>query len=370
MDQISATDIRLQNRTLMRELRAAFERVLLEDEPILGSAVGDFERAFARWLGTNHAVGVGNGTDALLLALRALDIGAGDEVLVPANAYPAAVLAVLQAGGRPVLVEPNLDDHCIDPRAAAEALSTRSRAIVAVHSFGLPADMEAIAALAADADLRVIEDAAEAYGAELGGRKAGTLGDLGCFSFHPRKILGAIGDAGAVATASGDLADRLRALRDFGRGASGEWEERAWNTRLDTLQAAFLRVKLARADESIFRRRRHAERYQEAFADLPIQRPVDTETRCHAWCRYVIGVEAARRDELLAALRERGVHAMNPYPVLAHRQSAFAALGWRAGQCPISEGLWAASLALPLYAEMTDAQGERVIEVVRGALRE
>ncbi len=370
MDQIPTADIRLQNRGLVRELRAAFERVLLEDDAILGAALTDFEQVFSRWVGVSYTVGVGNGTDALILALRAAGVGVaeGDEVLVPSNSYPAAVLAVLSVGATPILVEPTPAEHCIDPGAAAEAITERTRAIVPVHTFGLPADMGRLRELATEHDLRIVEDAAAAHGAQFAGARVGSLGDVACFSFHPRKTLGAIGDAGAVTTDSAEIAARLRGLRDFGRGPKGVWGERAWNTRMDTLQAALLRVKLAHVDGWILKRREIAERYQAAFDGLTIGLPVETEERRHGWTQYVIRIDAARRGGLRAALSESGVQTAAPYPALAHLQPAFAELGWRAGCCPMAEELASESLSLPIYPGMSDAQQDQVVESVRKAL--
>ena len=329
-EKIPSKDVKLQNRLLADELEQAFRRVAFDDAPVLGRELRLFEEEFAAWLGVQHCAGVANGTDALIIALRALGIGPGDEVLVPSNTYAATVLAVVEVGARPVLVEPREADHNIDPAAAAAAIGPRTRAILPVHLYGLPAEIDALAACARSADLALIEDAAQAHGAALKGVRCGALGTIGCFSFHPSKNLAAIGDAGALVTSDPRLAERVRRLRDFGKSSKYRWAEPGYNSKMNTLQAAFLRVKLAHVERWNVRRRELATRYQEGLSDTGLILPPAPGPECEpCWHLYVVRPPGGRRDALQAALAERNIRCGIHYPVPPHLQPAFAAQGWR-----------------------------------------
>lgn len=364
--KIPSKDLNLQNRLLADQLEAAFRRVAYQDKATLGRELREFEKEFAAWIGVAHARGVANGTDALILALEALDIGPGDEVIVPANTYGASVLAVVRVGATPRLVDPDPGDHLLHPEAVEQALTPRTRAIMPVHLYGLPVAMERLEELARERGILIIEDAAQAHGAAVNGKRCGAFGAISCFSFHPSKNLGAIGDGGAVVTQSAELDARLGRLRDFGKSGKYEWAEPGHNSKLNTLQAAFLRVKLSQVDAWNRRRRALAHRYTQQLADTGLILPREPDDgRVHCWHLYVVRVPHGKRDALQAAMADHGVRCGIHYPVPPHLQPAFAAQGWRPGQFPVAEELAAQVLTLPLYPELSDTQQERVIELLR-----
>ncbi|MGH7150490.1 MAG: DegT/DnrJ/EryC1/StrS family aminotransferase, partial [Planctomycetota bacterium] len=288
--RVPSKDYALQNRSLRDELLGAVERVLLEDDPILGEELGRFEREFADYLGVPRVVGVGSGTDALVLALRGLGVGPGEEVVVPAHTFVASITAVVMAGARPVLVDVEEESALLSPAAAGAAAGSRTKALLPVHLYGRPCDGPGFASLARRRGLLLIEDAAQAHGAEVGGRRAGAFGDAGCFSFHPSKNLGAFGDGGAVATSREDLAARLRILRNLGKTSKEDFDEVSGNAKLDTLQAAILRVKLRRLEAGIARRGAIAARYRDRLAgvgDLRLPPPEPEGSRA-AWHLFVV----------------------------------------------------------------------------------
>lgn len=363
---VPSKDWRLQHRLLWPELVVALERVLLEDDPVLGTALAIFERDFASYLGTTDGVGVGNGTDALTLALMALDIGPGDEVVTAAHTYAATLLAIRRVGARPVLVDASPSDFFLDLDALEQAITPRTRAVIPVHLYGLMGDMARVMELAKRHDLRVVEDAAQAHGARLEGRAAGSFGDCGCFSFHPSKNIGAAGDGGFVACSGDELADRLRRLRDFGKSGKYELTELGLNSRLDSLQAALLSVKLKRLESWNERRRELAAAYREALADTPLVLPSEPAGRHHVFHLYVVRVPGDGRDRLRRRLAECGVRAGIHYPIPPHRQRAFADLGYSTGAFPVAERLASEILTLPLFPEMTEEQ----LATVCGAIQE
>jgi dTDP-3-amino-3,4,6-trideoxy-alpha-D-glucose transaminase len=350
-------------KELRAELDDAYRRVIDEGWFILGREVEAFEAEFAAYCGVAHCVTVGNGLDALRLALSAYEIGPDDEVIVPSNTFIATWLAVTYAGATPVAVEPDPATHTLDPARIEAAISRHTRAIMPVHLYGQPADMDSIAMIARRHGLRVIEDAAQAHGATFRGRRAGALADCGCFSFYPGKNLGAFGDGGAVTTDDDDLADRLRVLRNYGARQKYHHEMAGVNSRLDEMQAAFLRVKLPRLDEWNSRRAGVAERYRSAFAAIPgvtLQRvPDETE---HAWHLFV--VRHARRDDLQRHLAAAGIATMVHYPIPPHRSPAYAENAWRGGPFPRADRLAAEVLSLPIGPHLSDAAVDRVCEVV------
>jgi dTDP-4-amino-4,6-dideoxygalactose transaminase len=330
-----------------------------------GEEVERFEQAFADYCGAAHCVGTGNGFDALHLALRAFDIGAGDEVILASNSYAATVLAVSQTGATPVFAEPDPAAHNLDPRLVEAAITPRTKAIMPTHLYGLPADLDPMLEIAAAHDLVVIEDAAQAHGAAYKGRKLGSHGHAVAWSFYPTKNLGAFGDAGALTTHDADVAARVRRLRNYGSAKRYFSDEKGVNSRLDPIQAAVLGVKLKHLGEWNARRAAIAGRYLEAFADLPIGLPGVPDWAQHAWHLFVI--TSPDRDALAARLKAEGVETIVHYPVPPHLQQAYADLDLPAGSFPIAERLANQVLSLPVGPHMSDEQVERVIAAVRKA---
>lgn len=364
--RVPFVDLAVHDPAERTELLAAMEEVMAGGDYVLGSAVERFERDFARYCAAPSAVGVSSGTAALVLALRALEIGDGDEVITVANSFVATVSAILLVGARPVLVDVT-DDENIDVDAVEAAITPRTRAIVPVHLRGRPADMPALMRLARAHRLRVVEDASQAQGARLRGRHAGTFGDLGCFSLHPLKNLPALGDAGVILTADRDLDHRLRLLRNHGLAGRGMAVVVGDNARLDSLQAAVLRVRLRLLDERNVRRRRIATAYDRAFADLPVVLPPRTAGVAAVYHHYVIRVED--RDALLSSLHASGVDARVHYEVPAHRQAAFAGRVTVHGDLPRTTAQSGRILSLPCHPAMTDTQVAAVVAAVRGHYR-
>ena len=361
--KISYLDLRAQHAEVKQEIDAAFQRVLLSGTYILGEEVAAFEREFASYCGVEHCVGVGNGLDALHLILRALDIGSGDEVIVPSNTFIATWLAVSQCGARPVPVEPDLRTYNIDPAQIERAINARTRAIVPVHLYGLPAEMDLINAIARKHGLTVIEDAAQAHGARYRGTRAGALGDAAGFSFYPGKNLGALGDAGAVTTDDDTLADRVRILRNYGSRIKYQNETKGFNSRLDELQAALLRVKLARLERWNDARRAIAATYLREMESTGLGLPVSPEWAEPVW--HIFPVRSPRRDALQRHLGEAGIGTMIHYPVPPHLQPAYADLGLSEGALPISERIHREILSLPLWPGLPQSGIEAVCAAVR-----
>jgi dTDP-4-amino-4,6-dideoxygalactose transaminase len=338
-------------------------RVMRSGWYILGPEVEAFEAAFARYCGARHCVGVANGLDAMVLALRAWGIGAGHEVIVPSNTYIATWLAVSQVGARPVPVEPDEATYNIDPARIEMAITRRTRAILPVHLYGQAADMRPIRAIAKRRGIKVLEDAAQAAGARYRGRRTGVLGDAGAFSFYPTKNLGAFGDAGAVVTNDAGLANRLRALRNYGSRRRYVNEVQGVNSRLDPLQAALLGPRLDVLDEWNARRARIAARYLEAFAGTSLVLPATGEECEHTWHLFV--VRHKRRNAFRAALEKRGVGTDVHYPTPPHLQRAYTGLGLGKGSFPISERLHREVVSLPIGPHMSQQEVEYVVEQVR-----
>ncbi len=332
---------------------------------ILGEEIEAFEREFALYCGAKHCVGVGNGLDALILILRGYGIGPGDDVVVPANTYIASWLAVSYVGATPLPVEPNPETSNIDPDKIEDALTPRTKAIMAVHLYGQPAEMQKIVAIGRRHGLRVVEDAAQAHGAASQGGRTGNLGDGAGFSFYPTKNLGAFGDAGAVATNDDELADRIRVLRNYGSRAKYQNEVKGINSRLDPLQAAFLRVKLKHLDEWNERRQTIARRYLEELADVPdLKLPRAAEGAESCWHLFV--VRHPRRDALQQHLKEAGIATLVHYPIPPHLSGAYAGSGWKLGDFPITEDLAATVLSLPIGPHLA---AEAVMRII-GSLHE
>ena len=354
-DQQSACAIRGRKA----EIDAAVSRVCAAGHYVLGEEVAAFEGEFAAFCGTGYGIGVNSGTDALTLALRGLSISNGDEVITVSHTAVATVAAVIAAGARPVLVDIDPATFTIDPAAIERAVGPKTRAIIPVHLYGLPADMDAIMTIAARHSLKVIEDCAQAAGARCRGRRVGAIGHAGCFSFYPTKNLGAIGDGGMVVTGDSDLAERVRQLRQYGWDAKRESQIDGMNSRLDEIQAAILRVKLPHLDADNRRRTNIARFYDDALAGSELAVPAAPQGREHVYHLYVVRSE--RRDAALDELRRGGVAAGIHYPVPVHRQPAFRGRGFDAGPLPHSERAAAEVLSLPIYPELAQDQLDTVI---------
>jgi len=352
---------------LKPDLDAAYHRVMESGWFVLGKEVEAFEAEYAAFCGARHCIALGNGLEALELVLRGWDIGPGDEVIVPSNTYIATWLAVTAVGATVVPVEPTPEGPNIDPERIAAAITPRTRVIMPVHLYGEPADMEAIAALAARHGLKVVEDVAQAQGSKVRGRRAGSLGDAGAHSFFPTKNIGAYGDGGAVTTDDAALAGRLRALRNYGSRVKYVNIERGYNSRLDELQAAFLRVKLRHLDDWNERRRVLAARYTDRLAGIPgLGLPRAPQWAEPVWHLYV--VRTARRAELVAALDKAGIGSLIHYPIPPHLQQAYADLALPRGTFPLAETLAETVLSLPMGPHLRPEAVDEVAEVVRRAL--
>jgi dTDP-3-amino-3,4,6-trideoxy-alpha-D-glucose transaminase len=357
-------DLRSAYRELKIELDAAGQRVMESGQYILGAEVEAFEREFASYCGVKHCIGVGSGLDALILALRAYEIGPESEVIVPANTYIATWLAVSYVGATPVPVEPDLGTYNLDPGRIEDAITSRTRAIIPVHLYGQPAEMEAIREIALRHGLKIIEDAAQAHGGAYGGKRAGNLGDAAAFSFYPTKNLGAFGDAGAVATNDDDIADRVRVLRNYGSRMKDYNEVKGINSRLDPLQAGFLRVKLKHLEEWNARRRTVAQHYLEALHGCPdVILPRVARDAEPAWHLFVL--RHFRRDELRKRLNEAGIGTLVHYPVPPHLSGAYASGGWKRGDFPLTEELANTVLSIPIGPHLRDDAIAYVIQALQ-----
>jgi dTDP-4-amino-4,6-dideoxygalactose transaminase len=356
-------DLRASHAEIELELEGAFGRVLRSGVYLLGRELEAFEREFADYCGARHCVGVGNGLEALHLILRAFGIGRGDEVLVPANTYIATWLAVSHAGALPVPVEPDSATYNIDPGLMESAVTAQTKAIIAVHLYGQPAEMDAINDVAARHGLKVIEDAAQAHGARYKGRRAGSLGHAAGFSFYPGKNLGALGDAGAIVTSDAELATTLRTLRNYGSSTKYYNERMGFNSRLDEMQAAFLRVKLARLDDWNGRRAEIARRYLEELAGTELVLPFVPSWAEPAWHLFV--VRSKHRDKLRQRLNASGIETHIHYPVPPHLQKAYAHLDIPEGTLPVTEAIHREVVSLPIGPHLTTEQCADAVHALR-----
>jgi dTDP-4-amino-4,6-dideoxygalactose transaminase len=357
-------DLIAEHRSVAAEVGPAVAGVLADCRFILGPQVEEFERAFAALSGVAHAVGVSSGLDALRLSLLALDIGPGDEVILPANTYIATALAVTAVGARPVLVDCDPHTYLLDPMGVEAAITTRTRAVIPVHLTGQAADMDRLLEMAARHGFQVVEDAAQAHGAVYKGRPCGSVGTMGCFSFYPSKNLGAYGDGGMVTTDDAELARRLRRLRNYGQEAKYYHIDKGLNARLDTIQAAILLVKLAHLPAWNETRAGHAALYQELLSGvdgLTFQQRAPWSTHVHHLLVVECDDRDALRDHLAAAGVQTGIH----YPVPIHLQPAYADLGHRQGEFPNAEHLAGRILSLPIYPQLTPGQVAYVAGTVR-----
>jgi dTDP-4-amino-4,6-dideoxygalactose transaminase len=359
-------DVGAAYRELQDEIEAAVLASMRSGWYIGGEEVAAFEREFAAYTGTGHCVGVANGLDALHLALRALGVGPGDEVIVPSNTYIATWLAVTQCGAVPVPVEPAEGTYNLDPARIEAALTPRTRAILPVHLYGQPADLDPILEIARRHNLKVLEDGAQAHGSRYKGRRIGGHGDAVAWSFYPGKNLGALGDAGAVTTNDPAVADKLRVLGNYGSRVKYVNEEQGFNSRLDPLHAAALRVKLRRLDDWNARRAVVAKRYSAAFAGLPLTLASVHPSAEPVWHLYV--VRHPHRDALQSALKNAGVSTLIHYPIPPHLQLAYSNAGFRPGQFPLAEAMAAEVLSLPIGPQLDDAAVDQVIAAVKSAV--
>ncbi len=349
-------------KELESDLREAFNRVFTRSWYIEGQEDAAFEKAFAAFCGTKYCVGVGNGLDALMLILKALNIGEGDEVIVPSNTYIATALAVTYVGAKPVFVEPEVETFNINPSRIEAAVTPRTKAIMPVHLYGRACDMDPILSIAAKHNLRIIEDCAQAHGATYKGRKVGTFGDAAGFSFYPGKNLGALGDAGAVVTDNEDIAVKVRALGNYGSDYKYHHIYKGNNSRLDELQAAFLSAKLPHLERMNAARRQIADRYLAEIKNPAVILPVVSEGYVPVW--HIFGIRCSRRDELEKHLAGQGIMTNKHYPIPMHLQECYRDLGFSEGDFPIAEEISRTELSLPMFYGMTEEQIQAVIRAV------
>jgi dTDP-3-amino-3,4,6-trideoxy-alpha-D-glucose transaminase len=365
--RVPLVDLQLQHRSLRAEIMEAVAAVMDRGNFILGEEVEAFEREFAEYQGCRHGVGVASGLDALALALRAAGVGPGDEVIAPANTFVATVLAISQIGAAPVLVDVDADSFTLDPDGLPHAITPHTKAVLPVHLFGQIAEMDAIEPIASRHGLIVIEDAAQAHGAELRGARAGKWGRAACFSFYPAKNLGAYGDGGAVLTNDAKLADQVRVLRNYGARVKYQHIAQGCNSRLDALQAAILRVKLRRLEAWNAARRRVASAYRERLADTGLVLPRELPERKHVY--YLFVVRTADPGALHRYLEAQGIETGFHYPIPIHRLPAYRSLADGEGAFPVTEALARSILSLPMFPEMTEAQIDFVCDHIKAALR-
>lgn len=365
-------DLRGQFDEIREDVMAAVEKVFESQQFILGAEVQQLEEEIAKHTGCRYAIGCASGSDALVLSLMALNIGTGDEVITTPFTFVATAGAIARVGARPVFVDINRDTYNVDPANLQTAITSRTKAIMPVHLFGLVAPMKEITAIAQSHGLAVIEDAAQAIDADYQGSRAGNLGDLGCFSFFPSKNLGGAGDGGMVTTNDPNLADRLRLLRTHGSRSKYRHEILGFNSRLDALQAAVLRVKLGHLERWTSARRRHAKRYSVQFTEAAlkhsVQLPAEPQDARHVYNQFVIRTQA--RDELREYLQDHGVPTEIYYPLPLHLQPAFKYLGYQSGAFPQAEAASREALALPIFPELTEEQQGTVVSAIANFFHE
>lgn len=347
---------------LDKDLRDAFERVYTRSWYIEGVEDENFEKAFAQYCDRKYCVGVGNGLDALMLALKALGVGKGDEVIVPSNTYIATALAVTYVGAKPVFVEPDIKTFNIDPNRIEAAITDRTKAIMPVHLYGQACDMDPIMEIAQKYSLYIVEDCAQAHGATYKGKMIGSFGDAAGFSFYPGKNLGALGDAGAMVTNNKEIADKVRALGNYGSDYKYHHIYLGNNSRLDEMQAAFLSAKLPHLDKINAERRRIANRYLNDIKNTQIVLPYIPEYASPVW--HIFGIRCKRRTELETFLNERGIGTNKHYPIPMHLQECYKDLGFKNGDFPIAEEISSTELSIPMYYGMTDQEIQYVIDSI------
>jgi len=364
--KVPFVDLKAPHVELRQELRDAFERVLDSGWYILGNEVNLFEKEFSEYCQSKHCVGVGNGLEALHLILRGYGIGEGDEVIVPSNTYIATWLAVSYAGASPVAVEPDPNTYNIDPTKIESSITSRTKAIIVVHLYGQPADMDPINQIAKKYKIKVIEDAAQAHGAKYKGNRVGSLADAAGFSFYPGKNLGALGDGGAVTTNDQNLAEKIRILSNYGSEIKYHNSLKGYNSRLDELQAAFLRVKLQKLDAWNYQRMKLAAAYLDQLKNTKVVSPFVPEWADPVWHLFV--VRSGQRDILKNKLSDKDITTMIHYPIPPHLQPAYSELKLKNGSFPLAELIHREILSLPLWPNMSESQLKHVVSVVNSAV--
>jgi dTDP-4-amino-4,6-dideoxygalactose transaminase len=360
--ELPLVDLGRQYRSIKSEVDAALLEAVASTDYVLGEELGRFEHDFATYCGVRHCVGVGSGTAAIHLVLEAQGVSQGDEVIAPANTFFGTVMPVLRLGATPVLVDCDEETATIDTEAVLAAIGPRTRGVLAVHLYGHPANMSPLQELCARHGLFLVEDSAQAHGARYRGRRTGGLADAAAFSFYPSKNLGAYGDGCAVTTDDGELAERIRVLRNLGQSSKYVHRAEGWNERLDTIQAAVLRVKLRHLDRWNALRRRHAEAYREALAETGVRTPEVASWAEHVW--HIFAVRTLRRDDLRSALAADGTATGLHYPVPLHLQPALAPLNSKVGAFPVTEALANDLLSLPMFPELEPQEIGRVADVI------
>lgn len=360
--KIPFVSFEVMHREISDEITAKFKEVYERNWFIQGQELKSFEQEFAAYCGAKYCVGVGNGLDALYLPLKAYGIGSGDEVIVPSNTFIATALAVSYTGARPVFVEPDLNSFNLNPERIEEKITNRTKAIMAVHLYGQPAPMNEIREIADRYGLKVIEDSAQAHGASYRGRHTGGLGDAAGFSFYPGKNLGALGDGGAVVTNDKELADKVRALGNYGSDYKYHHIYQGNNSRLDEVQAAFLRIKLRQLDRWNARRIEIAEQYRRGIHNPKVILPVVSEGNTHVY--HIYALRCQERDALEQYLNERGIGTNKHYPIPMHLQGAYAELNIHKGELPLAEEISATELSIPMYYGMTEEEVRYVVEAI------
>ena len=361
--KVPLLDLTAQFRSIEPEIREAIERVLVSGRYIQGPEVVEFEKEVGAYCDVPHAIACASGTDALILAMRALGVGPGDEVITPAYSFLASASSIALVGGKPVFVDVEPDTYNMDPAKLEQAITAKTKAVIVVHLFGQCAELEAIQTICKRRNVALVEDAAQAIGAEWKGKRAGSWGEIGCFSFFPSKNLGAFGDGGLVVSTRDDLGDKLRLLREHGARPKYHHIELGMNSRLDALQAAVLRVKLRHLESWTEGRRKNADIYRQALAGVPVGLPVARPEARHIYNQFV--VRSTKRDALRATLSAAGVGTEIYYPKPMHMQPCFDALGYKDGDFPVSEAAARETVALPIYPELTRDQVAYVSERVR-----
>ncbi len=357
-------DLKLQYDSIKDEAQAALEAVLDSCAFAGGPFAGKFEEDFAEYCECAEGVGVGTGTTSLWMALLALGVGPGDEVITTPNTFIATAEAISFCGAKPVFVDVDSETYNMDPRLLEAAITPRTKAIIPVHLYGQVCDMDPITEIARSKELSVVEDACQAHGGQYKGKRAGSIGDAGCFSFYPGKNLGAYGEAGAIVTNDGPLAVRLRMFRDHGQESKGVHSIIGWNSRMDGFQGAILAVKLKHLPAWTEARRRHAGTYRELLSDLDeITLPAEADYAHHVY--HIFAIRAKNRDDLIAALKEKDIHCGVHYPRPIHLQGAYEDLGYGVGSFPIAEAQAMESVSLPMFPELTEAQIETVCNEIR-----
>ena len=366
--KIDFIDFSKIHEQIQEQLIDSAEKVIKGGHFILGNELAEFESKFAEYCGTKYCIGVGSGLDALHLILKAYGIGTGDEVIVPAHTFIATWLAVSYAGARPVPVDVNLLTYNIDPNLIVKKITPHTKAIIPVHLYGLPADMEKILEIGKSYNLKVIEDAAQAHGAEYKRKKVGSLGDAAAFSFYPVKNLGALGDGGAITANDPELVERIKILRNYGSAKKYYYIEKGFNSRLDEIQSAFLNVKLKYLDLWNSERRAIANLYSNELknSNTKIILPLEPENVIHVYHQFEIRVDKGNRKYLVDKLLQNGIQTMIHYPVPPHLSDAYKEYGFSMGDFPVTEQIADSCLSLPIYNGLTENQLNKIVEVLNG----